>query len=118
MRKSITDRNVLFGMLAMQLGFVSRQALVQAMRTWVLNKHKTLAQILREQEAVDGEAFTLLEALVAKHLSLHDNDAAKCMEALSSIDFSVRQELEQIGDSDVKASLAQASLAPTIDETP
>ncbi len=43
------DRNLLFGILALQLDFISRDALVAAMNAWVLDKAKTLGQILRAQ---------------------------------------------------------------------
>jgi hypothetical protein len=36
------DRNLLFGILALQLDFVTRDALLAAMSAWVLAKHKPL----------------------------------------------------------------------------
>jgi hypothetical protein len=40
------DRNLLFGILAVQLDFVSRDALIAAMNAWVLDKTKPLGRIL------------------------------------------------------------------------
>ncbi|MBI2804171.1 MAG: serine/threonine protein kinase [Planctomycetes bacterium] len=115
MRKSITDRNILFGIFALQMGFITRGALVTAMKTWVLNKNKPLSQILREQDAIAADTFALLDALVQKHLALHGHDPSKSLAAISALADEVLDELERISDSDVQGSLAQAGAAPTID---
>ena len=41
------DRNLLFGILALQMDFISRDQLVRAMNAWVLDKKKPLAALLR-----------------------------------------------------------------------
>jgi hypothetical protein len=43
------DRNLLFGILALQMDFISRYALIAAMHAWVTDKAKPLGQILVEQ---------------------------------------------------------------------
>jgi hypothetical protein len=40
--QSGADRNLLFGILALQLDFVQRDALIQAMHAWVLDRTKPL----------------------------------------------------------------------------
>jgi hypothetical protein len=102
------DRNLLFGILALQMDFISRDALIQAMHAWVLEKSKDLGQILLEQKALGGDEHALLEALVQKHLHKHSNDPERSLAAVSSVG-SVRQELQQIADADVQASLAHVS---------
>jgi hypothetical protein len=39
---SPSDRNLLFGILALQMDFISRDALIAAMNAWVLDKAKPL----------------------------------------------------------------------------
>jgi eukaryotic-like serine/threonine-protein kinase len=39
-----TDRNLLFGILALQMDFISRDQLIAAMNAWVLDKSKSLGQ--------------------------------------------------------------------------
>jgi hypothetical protein len=39
------DRNLLFGILALQMGFLSRDALVAAMNAWVLDKTRLPCRI-------------------------------------------------------------------------
>jgi serine/threonine-protein kinase len=104
------DRNLLFGILALQMDFISRDALVNAMNAWVMEKSKPLRKIFLEQGALRADAHDLLEALVDKHLELHGNDAEKSLASMSSLD-SLRQALKQIGDPDLEASLAQVSAA-------
>src|SRR5439155_24661562 len=108
MPRANTDRNLLFGILALQMDFIGRDALIQAMHAWVLDKAKPLGQILLDQNALRSDAHALLEALVQKHLELHGDDAEKSLAAISSI-ASMRQELNQLADPDVQASLAVVS---------
>jgi hypothetical protein len=106
--RSGADRNLLFGILALQLDFVTRDALIQAMNAWVIHKNKSLGQILTDQGALAADRRTLLEALVQEHLKQHDNDPEKSLAALSTLG-SARQELEQLADPDIHASLAHVS---------
>src|SRR5437588_13076338 len=92
------DRNLLFGMLAVQMDFLSRDALFAAMQAWVFDKSKPLGQILQDQKALDADAHALLEALVRKHLALHGDDPAKSLAAVSSV-ASAREQLNRIADS-------------------
>jgi ADP-ribosylglycohydrolase len=45
----------LFGILALQLDFIGRDALIAGMQAWVLDKAKPLSQILAEREALTDE---------------------------------------------------------------
>jgi formylglycine-generating enzyme required for sulfatase activity/tRNA A-37 threonylcarbamoyl transferase component Bud32 len=105
-----TDRNLLFGILALQMDFITRDALIAAMNAWVLDKAKPLGQVLREHGALRDDTHALLEALVQKHLEMHGNDPGKSLAAVSSLG-PARGELQQIADADVQASLAHASSA-------
>ncbi len=100
-----SDLNLLFGVLALQMDFVSRDGLIAAMNAWALDKAKPLGQVLAEQGALGADERALLEALVQKHLRRHGGDAAKSLAAVSSVG-SVREEIRQIADPDLNASLA------------
>jgi eukaryotic-like serine/threonine-protein kinase len=106
------DRNLLFGILALQMDFISRDALVQAMNAWVLEKAKPLAQILVEQQALSATRRGMLEPLVEEHIKQHGNDAEKSLAAVSCVG-SVRDELKQIADLDLQASLLTVTAALT-----
>src|SRR5947199_778617 len=78
------DRNLLFGILALQMDFISRDALIAAMHAWVLDKSKPLARILVEQGALPAGRRALLEPLVEEHVGQHGNDPEKSLAAVSS----------------------------------
>ncbi len=68
------DRNLLFGVLAMQMDFVTREALIAAVSAWVLDKSRPLDRILVEQGALAADERDLLEPLIHKHLERHGGD--------------------------------------------
>jgi serine/threonine-protein kinase len=108
------DRNLLFGVLALQMDFVGRDALLRAMNAWVLEKSRPLGALLREQGALSAEHHALLEALVQAHLKAHGDDPQRSLAAVSSVG-SLRRGLEQIGDADLHASLAHVAARPADD---
>jgi hypothetical protein len=107
---SSPDRNLLFGILALQMDFISRDALIAAMHAWVLEKTKPLGQILVEQDVLTAKAREKLEAVVELHLEMHGGDPQKSLAVLSAIG-SVRQELQKFADAELDHSLAQVSAA-------
>src|SRR5258708_26289157 len=114
-RRADTDLNLLFGILAVQMDFITKDALIEAMHAWVLDKAKPIGQILLDQNALASDTHQLLEALVKKHLALHDNDAEKSLAAVSSLG-SNREALKQVADPDLSASLAHAASARQKDD--
>jgi tetratricopeptide (TPR) repeat protein/tRNA A-37 threonylcarbamoyl transferase component Bud32 len=112
---TIADNNLLFGIMALQLDFVTREALIAAMHAWVLQKSKPLGRILVEQGALAEARHTLLEALVREHLEQHDDDPQRSLAALSPLG-PVRQDLEQVADADLAISLTHVSAARTVDD--
>jgi serine/threonine-protein kinase len=100
-----TDRNLLFGVLALQMDFISRDALVSAMQAWVFAKNRPLGDILREQGRLTPERLQLLEALVAEHLRAHGGDPQQSLAAVSSLS-SVKNDLESLGDGDLQGFVA------------
>ncbi len=109
------DRNLLYGILALQMDFVTRDQLVAAMNAWVLDKAKPIGEFLRAQNALDDDTHALLEALVQKHLAKHGNDAEKSLAALSSLG-SAKKDLEQIADPEVQASIGVVASARPEDD--
>ena len=99
------DRNLLVGILALQLDFISRDQLIAAMNAWILEKATPLDQILRRQNALADDAHALLTALVAKHLAMHGGDPQQSLAAISSLD-SLRRDLKALADPDIEVSLA------------
>jgi serine/threonine protein kinase len=101
---SSSDRNLLFGILALQMDFITRDALIDAMYTWVKDKAKPLGQILVEQGHLNPQHLALLEPLVQAHIEAHNNDPQQSLAALSSVS-SVRNHLADIPDDQLQESL-------------
>jgi tRNA A-37 threonylcarbamoyl transferase component Bud32/tetratricopeptide (TPR) repeat protein len=106
----VSSENLLFGILALQNGFVTRDQLVAAAGAWIGDKQRTLESIFVEQGALDEDERQLLAALVRKHVANHDNDPEQSLRSLSSIDSSVRNELTQLNDSLLTRDVEQVSL--------
>jgi|SRR6516162_8811956 serine/threonine protein kinase len=112
---SSADENLLFGILALQIDFISRDQLVAAMNAWVLAKHKPLGDFLKEQGALDAEQHGLLSAMVQAHLKKHGNDPEKSLAAVP-VSSRLKEQIQSLADPDVQASLGH--LATTIDPEP
>jgi serine/threonine-protein kinase len=112
------DRNLLYGILALQMDFIGRDDLIAALHAWVLEKSKPLSQVLADQGKLSPPRRQLLDALVDEHLHAHQGDPQQSLAALPSAS-SVRQALEQVADADVQASLARVPTAdpPKVDGT-
>src|SRR5262249_19025845 len=108
-------RNLLFGILALQMDFIGRDQLIAAMSAWVLDKAKSLGKILQGQGALIEADRAALDALVDRHLARHGGDPERSLAAVASggAASSVRAELHQLADPDLDASLAHVGAAPT-----
>jgi eukaryotic-like serine/threonine-protein kinase len=100
----VTASNLLFGLLAIQNGFIGRKELVGAFGLWLADRSRPLAALLLERGGLSLEQHDLLEALVGQHLKKH-GDAEASLESFSSVD-SVRSELEGLGDLELDHSLS------------
>src|SRR5688572_4717618 len=110
MPASNADRNLLFGILALQMDFISREQLITAMHAWVLAKDRSLAQHLVEAGALRDEYHKLLEPLVDAHIRRHGDDPQQSLASVSSIDSSLRSALQDVDDPQLRASLDQVSI--------
>ena len=106
-----TDRNLLFGILALQNNFINREALLAAFTTWVVEKQRPLGEILCEQGKLTQLQDELLRALTEQHVKQHGNNPERSLAAVSSVG-SMRDELRKLGDPQLEASLAAVALRP------
>jgi hypothetical protein len=112
------DRNLLFGILALQMDFVTRDALIAAMNAWVLEKTQPLGEILVARGALDPRDRDLLEPMIARHIQVHGGDPAESLAAVGA-GSSTRDGLRSIADDDVQRSLGHLGIAATdTDRTP
>src|SRR5438445_573893 len=63
------DRNLLLGVLAVQMGFVARDELINAMAEWAVDRSRGLGEILAERKALAAKQYDLLVELVDARLA-------------------------------------------------
>jgi serine/threonine-protein kinase len=106
------DRNLLYGILALQMDFVTRDQLVAAMQAWALDKSKTLGQVLVAQGVLAEEDCAALDRLVQRHLRRHDAEPGSGLAASPEL----VHDLDRLGDEDIRCGLSSLGLdGPTTD---
>lgn len=94
------DRNLLFGILALQNGLITREHLVAAIHAWTADKSRPMGELLVAAGAMTPAGVALLEPLVAHHVEQHGGDAQQSLAALASVS-SVQVELMAVADPDL-----------------
>ncbi len=110
MSTRFADRDLLYGVLAVQMEFVDRRHLIDAVQVRHADEADSLGEILVKQGALSQDSKCRLDALVEEHLALHSNDAAKSLATLSGTD-SLEDELRTLGFPDLNATLAHLTTA-------
>ena len=103
------DRDLLFGLLALQNGLIDQRALVAAFQAWTRDKSRSLADQLVDRGDVDADARDGLDALVAVHIRKH-GDLEMSLAAVSA-GKSTWERLAAIGDADLEATLSHVHSA-------
>ncbi|HKI20930.1 MAG TPA: hypothetical protein VKA15_23765, partial [Isosphaeraceae bacterium] len=104
--------SLLFGLLALQNNFIDRETLLTAFNAWIADKSQSLDQILLDRGALSPARHALLHGLVQEHLLLHGFDPERSLSVLSVVP-SVRDDLEELPDFELQASLLYLRLADT-----
>jgi eukaryotic-like serine/threonine-protein kinase len=105
-RRNTAPRDLLFGLLALQNGMVTRDQLVAAFSAWTAAPGTPLAEVLAGQGALRPEHRLLLDALAGAHLRLHGDDPEKSLAALD-VNRSTRESLGAAGGPDVEETLGR-----------
>ena len=99
------DRNLLFGLLALQNGLIDQAKLVAAFQAWTLHKARPLAEHLVARGDLDADDRSAVEALVTRHLKKHGGSTEMSLAAIPA-GPSTRRSLQRIADPEIDASLA------------
>jgi eukaryotic-like serine/threonine-protein kinase len=105
---SATDHQLLFGLIALQVGLIDQAQLVAAFQAWARDKARHLA----DRGAPDAEGRAAIEAMVALHMKKHGGDAAQSLAAVPA-GCSTRESLARIVDSEIRGSLAYVGTGST-----
>jgi serine/threonine-protein kinase len=105
------DRNLLFGLLALQNGLIDQGQLVAAFQAWTRDKGQPLAHYLTARGDLDAEQRAGVEAMVALHLKKRGGDAERSLAAIPT-GRSTRESLARIGDPVIDETLSRVGSAP------
>jgi hypothetical protein len=106
------DRNLLFGLLALQNGLIDQSKLVAAFQAWTLDKARDLAGHLLSLGALDADDRSAIEALVERHLKKHGGDVDLSVAAIRA-GRSTRDKLAEVNDPALDATLARLGSGST-----
>ncbi len=109
MNNFVTDRNLLVGILGLQMEFVTESQLISAMQAWIFRKADKIEDILLEQQAIKPETRDFLTGMAERHIALHHNDPAQSLASLSSLG-PVRKQLRNLEDDDVSQSITRIGM--------
>src|SRR3954470_911912 len=104
------DRDLLFGLLALQNGLIDQGQLVAAFQAWTRDKARPLAEHFIIRGDLDAEQRIGVEAMVALHLKKHGNDVEESLAAVPA-GGSIRDGLADLGDPDIEATLGHLGVA-------
>src|SRR5215470_4557037 len=103
MDNSGADRDLLFGMLALQKGLVDQVQLVAAFQSWTLQKDRPLADHLVDRGALDADQRGVIEAMVGLHLMKHGGRPAQSVADIQATIFSTGRSLARLADAKLAA---------------
>src|SRR5207302_9569509 len=103
-----TDRNLLFGVLALQSAFIDNNQFADVCAAWTTRKQTPLAELLRERGWISEEERQQIDCSVERQLKRHGGDVRKSLGAVA--DAGVRDLIRAAGDPELRKSLS--SLPP------
>lgn len=101
------DRNLLFGLLAFQNNFITRQQLLVAFASWSSNQQKALPELLLAQQAITGDVRDLLSKLVEQHIKSR-GDASSSIQSLT-VDPDLRSQISMMAETQLLSPIEERS---------
>ncbi len=102
------DRNLLFGLLALQNGLIDQDQLVAAFRAWSRDKRRQIAEYLVERGDLGADERGAVQAMVGLHEKKHGGSAEKSLAAIPA-KRSTRESLAALGDADIARTLTNVA---------
>jgi serine/threonine-protein kinase len=103
------ERNLLFGVLALQAGLLDARQFAEACSAWASRKDTPLADLVVQRGLLTAEQRALVDQLLELALHKHAGDAQASLAAVTT--RQVKGFLAQVGDATVQRSLAGLSPA-------
>ena len=106
-----TERNLLFGLLALQVGLIDQGALFAAFAAWTRDKGRPLADHLIDLGHLDAPRRAAVDAIAGLHVQALGGDPGKSL-AVLAVGRSTRGSLLRAGGPEVEATLGHVGTAP------
>ncbi|QDV34835.1 serine/threonine-protein kinase [Tautonia plasticadhaerens] len=106
------DRDLLFGLLALQNGLIDQVQLVAAFQAWTRDRARPLADHLLDRGDLDADQRSVVAAMATLHLKKHGGDAGESLAALPA-GRSTRDRLKALDDADLNETLSRAGPGST-----
>src|SRR5262249_54953579 len=84
-RRGFAAEQLVFGIVALQNNFITRDQLVAGFDAWIQDKSRLLPEVLESQGALTGAQRGALQTLVEIFLAKHGANPEKSLNVLSSI---------------------------------
>lgn len=104
-RSGDADRNLLFGVLALQTDLIDNRQFVEACAAWAAHKDKDLADLLVERGWLCEKDRQEVETLLERKLKKHAGDVRASMAGL--VNYQIQETLAVIQDPQVRRSIAE-----------
>ena len=98
-----TDRNLLFGVLAIQLDLINSQQFTDVCSAWTTRKESSISDILVERQWINVDDRGDIERLLERKLKKHEGDIRRTLG--SAADAHVRGTISKVNDQSVRQSL-------------
>lgn len=98
------QRNLLVGVIAVQMELLDADLAAAALRDWTEDKSTKLEDVLRRRGQLSEDAYRLLVGLAQQYLELNDNDAARCLASLSAFG-PLADQLSSLDDAEIDHSV-------------
>ncbi len=105
-----SDRNLLFGLLALQNGLIDQGALFAAFAAWTRDKGRPLADHLVDLGYLDAPRRAVVEAIAGLHVQALGGDPGNSL-AVLAVGRSTRESLARAGGAEVEATLGHVGSA-------
>jgi serine/threonine-protein kinase len=106
------DRDLLFGLLALQVGLIDQGQLVAAFQAWSRDRARGLADHLVARGDLDADQRAVVEAMAALHVKKHGGDTEKSLAAIPA-GPSTRERLAALGDPELTGNVARLGSGST-----
>jgi eukaryotic-like serine/threonine-protein kinase len=110
---AVVDHQILFGLIALQVGLIDQSQLVAALQAWTRDKTRPLADHLADRGCPDADGRSAVEAMVAVHVKKHGGDTDKTLASIPA-SRAISETLTRVGDAEIASTIAHIGRASSL----